>query len=142
MSADPISTLRVRKRDGSLAPYDGNEVAASIMDSARGLDDAVARATLLQAEVEITLFDGMTTDARDEAVIQVALGNAKDDPAFDTIASRIAVEIGAAVPPPVLAEATAGVRTMPAPARTASRTTRLAESRPSSHRVGALTGTP
>ena len=71
MSADPISTIRVRKRDGSLAPYDGNEVAASIMDSARGLDDAVARATLLQAEVEITLFDGMTTDALDEAVIQV-----------------------------------------------------------------------
>ena len=67
MSADPISTIRVRKRDGSLAPYDGNEVAASIMDSARGLDDAVARATLLQAEVEITLFDGMTTDALDEA---------------------------------------------------------------------------
>ena len=32
MSADPISTIRVRKRDGSLAPYDGNEVAASIMD--------------------------------------------------------------------------------------------------------------
>lgn len=93
MSADPISTIRVRKRDGSLAPYDGNEVAASIMDSARGLDDAVARATLLQAEVEITLFfDGMTTDALDEAVIQVALGNAKDDPAFDTIASRIAVK--------------------------------------------------
>lgn len=80
MSADPISTIRVRKRDGSLAPYDGNEVAASIMDSARGLDDAVARATLLQAEVEITLFDGMTTDALDEAVIQVALGNAKDGP--------------------------------------------------------------
>ncbi|WP_333907893.1 ribonucleoside-diphosphate reductase subunit alpha [Cutibacterium equinum] len=92
MSADPISTIRVRKRDGSLAPYDGNEVAASIMDSARGLDDAVARATLLQAEVEITLFDGITTDALDEAVIQVALGNAKDDPAFDTIASRIAVK--------------------------------------------------
>ena len=92
MSADPISTIRVRKRDGSLAPYDGNEVAASIIDSARGLGDAVARATLLQAEVEITLFDGMTTDALDEAVIQVALGNAKDDPAFDTIASRIAVK--------------------------------------------------
>ena len=54
MSADPISTIRVRKRDGSLAPYDGNEVAASIIDSARGLGDAVARATLLQAEVEIT----------------------------------------------------------------------------------------
>ena len=92
MSADPISTIRVRKRDGSLAPYDGNEVAASIIDSARGLDDAVARATLLQAEVEITLFDGITTEALDEAVIQVALGNAKDDPAFDTIASRIAVK--------------------------------------------------
>lgn len=92
MSADPISTIHVCKRDGSLAPYDGNEVAASIMDSARGLDDAVARVTLLQAEVEITLFEGITTDALDEAVIQVALGNAKNDPAFATIASRIAVK--------------------------------------------------
>lgn len=42
--------------------------------------------------MEITLFDGMTTEELDEAVIQVVLGNVKDDPAFDTIASRLLVK--------------------------------------------------
>lgn len=86
------TTIRVRKRDGSLVPYDGAEVALSIADAARGLDDEIARAAQIQSEVEITLFDGMTTDDLDEAVIQVALGNVKDDPAFDTIAARLLVK--------------------------------------------------
>lgn len=91
MSADR-RVIHVLKRDGTLEPYDGREVAASISDASRGLDDAVARTTQLQSEVEITLFDGMTSDALDEAVMQVALSNAKDDPAFDIIASRLAVK--------------------------------------------------
>ncbi len=81
--------IRVLKRDGSLTPYDGAEVATSIADAARGLDDAVTQAVQLRSEVEITLFDGISTSQLDEAVIQVALGNVKDDPAFDTIAARL-----------------------------------------------------
>ncbi|MCI1747348.1 MAG: ribonucleoside-diphosphate reductase subunit alpha [Acidipropionibacterium sp.] len=91
MSAE-TTTIRVRKRDGSLAPYDGAEVARSIQDAARGLDQEIARATQIQSEVEITLFDEMTTDELDEAVIQVALGNVKDDPAYDTIAARLLIK--------------------------------------------------
>ena len=81
--------LRVVKRDGSVEPYDGYEVARSIEAAARGLDDAITRATQLQAELEITLFDLISTQQLDEAVVQVALQIVKDDPAFDTIAARL-----------------------------------------------------
>ncbi len=81
--------INVTKRDGRIEPYDGYEIARSIEDAARGLDSAVARATQIQSELEITLFEKMTTEQLDEAVIQVALGNVKDDPAFDTIAARL-----------------------------------------------------
>ncbi|WP_375425443.1 ribonucleoside-diphosphate reductase subunit alpha [uncultured Friedmanniella sp.] len=86
------TTVRVTKRDGSLEPYDGYEVARSIEAAARGLDDAVTRATQIASELEIVLFDRMTTEQLDEAVIQVALGNVKEDPAFDTIAARLLVK--------------------------------------------------
>lgn len=85
-------TITVIKRDGTRAPYDGYEIARSIEEASVGLDDQVARATQLQSELEITLFDGISSEQLDEAVIQVALQNIKDDPAFDTIASRLLVK--------------------------------------------------
>ena len=85
-------TIHVIKRDGTRAPYDGYEIARSIEEASTGLDDQLARATQLQSELEITLFDGITSEQLDEAVVQVALQNVKDDPAFDTIASRLLVK--------------------------------------------------
>ena len=85
-------SITVIKRDGTTVPYDGYEIARSIEEASAGLDDRVARATQLQSELEITLFDGITSEQLDEAVVQVALQNVKDDPAFDTIASRLLVK--------------------------------------------------
>ena len=85
-------TITVIKRDGSRADYDGYEIAKSIEEAATGLPDQVSRATQLRAELEITLFDGISSEQLDEAVIGVALQNVKDDPAFDTIASRLLVK--------------------------------------------------
>ncbi len=85
-------TIHVIKRDGSRVRYDGYEIARSITEASVGLDDAVARVTQLQSELEITLFDGISSEQLDEAVIGVALQNVKDDPAFDTIASRLLVK--------------------------------------------------
>ncbi|MGA8851844.1 MAG: ribonucleoside-diphosphate reductase subunit alpha [Aeromicrobium sp.] len=85
-------SIFVIKRDGSRAPYDGYEIARSIEEASAGLDDTVARVTQLQSELEITLFDGITSEQLDEAVVGVALQNVKDDPAFDTIASRLLVK--------------------------------------------------
>lgn len=86
------SEISVVKRDGSRRPYDGYEIARSIEEASRGLDDSVTRATQIASELEITLFDGITTTQLDEAVIQVALGNVKDDPAFDRIAARLLIK--------------------------------------------------
>lgn len=86
------STIQVVKRDGSRVPYDGYEIARSIEEAAAGLPDPVTHATQLRAELEITLFDGITSEQLDEAVIGVALQNVKDDPAFDTIAARLLVK--------------------------------------------------
>lgn len=86
------SEIRVVKRDGGLQQYDGYEIARSIEDAARGLDDAIKRATQIQSELEITLFDKITTAQLDEAVIGIALQNVKDDPAFDTIAARLLIK--------------------------------------------------
>ncbi|TXL57889.1 ribonucleoside-diphosphate reductase subunit alpha [Aeromicrobium terrae] len=97
-------TITVIKRDGARAPYDGYEIARSIEEAAAGLDPgrgsgpwaengySVARATQLRSELEITLFDGITSEQLDEAVIGVALQNVKDDPAFDTIAARLLIK--------------------------------------------------
>lgn len=87
-----MSTITVTKRDGSRVAYDGYEIAKSIEEAAVGLPDPVTRATQLRAELEITLFDGISSEQLDEAVIGVALQNVKDDPAFDTIASRLLVK--------------------------------------------------
>ena len=84
--------IHVVKRDGSRAPYDGYEIARSIEEASRGLDDSVTRATQIASELEITLFDGITSQQLDEAVIGVALGNVKDDPAFDRIAARLLIK--------------------------------------------------
>jgi ribonucleoside-diphosphate reductase alpha chain len=86
------TTIRVRKRDGSLEPYDGYEISRSISHAAEGLDEQVARTTQICSELEIVLFDGITSEQLDEAVIQVALQNAHEDPAFDTIAARLLVK--------------------------------------------------
>jgi len=88
MSAD----ITVIKRDGTRVPYDGYQIAQSIEEAAIGLPDPVTRATQLRSELEITLFDGITSEQLDEAVIGVALQNVKDDPAFDTIAARLLIK--------------------------------------------------
>lgn len=82
-------TITVVKRDGSREPYDANKINLAIEKAADGLADQVAWVTQIASELELTLFDGITTQQLDEAVIQVALQNVKDDPAFDIVAARL-----------------------------------------------------
>jgi ribonucleoside-diphosphate reductase alpha chain len=84
-----VSSITVVKRNGERQPYDANQINLAIEDAAAGLDDSIAWVTQIATELEITLFDGITTQQLDEAVIQVALQNVKDDPAFDIVAARL-----------------------------------------------------
>jgi ribonucleoside-diphosphate reductase alpha chain len=85
-------TITVVKRNGNREPYDANKINLAIEDAAVGLDDSITWVTQIASELELTLFDGITTQQLDEAVIQVALQNVKDDPAFDVLAARLLVK--------------------------------------------------
>lgn len=81
--------ITVIKRDGQREQYDANKINLAIEQAATGLDPNITWVTQIASELELTLFDGITTQQLDEAVIQVALQNVKDDPAFDTVAARL-----------------------------------------------------
>jgi ribonucleoside-diphosphate reductase alpha chain len=81
--------ITVVKRNGQREPYDANKINLAIEHAAQGLDENITWVTQIASELELTLFDGITTQQLDEAVIQVALQNVKDDPAFDVVAARL-----------------------------------------------------
>jgi len=81
--------ITVVKRNGEREPYDANKINLAIENASAGLDENITWVTQIASELELTLFDGITTQQLDEAVIQVALQNVKDDPAFDTVAARL-----------------------------------------------------
>jgi ribonucleoside-diphosphate reductase alpha chain len=84
-----VVEITVVKRNGEREPYDANKINLAIEDASAGLDENITWVTQIASELELTLFDGITTQQLDEAVIQVALQNVKDDPAFDTVAARL-----------------------------------------------------
>ena len=84
-----MDSISVTKRDGTREPYDANKINQALERASRGLDDQISMVVQVATEVQLTLFDGITTEQLDEAVIQTALQNVKDDPAFDTIAARL-----------------------------------------------------
>jgi ribonucleoside-diphosphate reductase alpha chain len=81
--------ITVVKRNGEREPYDANKINLAIEHASAGLDENITWVTQIASELELTLFDGITTQQLDEAVIQVALQNVKDDPAFDIVAARL-----------------------------------------------------
>jgi ribonucleoside-diphosphate reductase alpha chain len=81
--------ITVVKRNGQREQYDANKINLAIEEASTGLHDNIAWVTQIATELEITLFDGITTQQLDEAVIQVALHNGNDDPAFDIVAARL-----------------------------------------------------
>ena len=82
-------SITVVKRNGQRESYDANKINLAIEEASSGLPDSIAWVTQIATELEITLFDGITTQQLDEGVIQVALQNVKDDPAFDVVAARL-----------------------------------------------------
>ncbi|MGH7195773.1 MAG: ribonucleoside-diphosphate reductase subunit alpha [Candidatus Saccharimonadales bacterium] len=81
--------IHVVKRDGSREAFDANKINLALVKASQGLADQVGKVVQVASEVRLTLFDGITTEQLDEAVIQAALQNVKDDPDFDTIAARL-----------------------------------------------------
>lgn len=79
----------VVNRDGSCEPFDANKLNVALVKASEGLPDQVAKVVQIAAEVQLTLFDGITVEQLNEAVVQAALQNIKDDPDYDVIAARL-----------------------------------------------------
>lgn len=84
-----MSVINVVKRDGTREPFDANMINLALVEASEGLPDQISKVVQVATEVQLTLFDGITTEQLDESVIHAALQNVKDDPDFDKIAARL-----------------------------------------------------
>ena len=55
--------ITVVKRNGEREPYDANKINLAIEDATVGLDDNITWVTQIASELELTLFDGITTSS-------------------------------------------------------------------------------
>ena len=84
-----MNGIHVVKRDGTREPFDANKINLALVRASEGLPDQIQKVVQVATELQLTLFDGITSEELDEAVIHTALQNVKDDPDFDTIAARL-----------------------------------------------------
>ena len=84
-----MNGIHVVKRDGTREPFDANKINLALVNASEGLPDQISKVVQVASEVQLTLFDGITSEQLDEAVIQTTLQNVKDDPDFDKIAARL-----------------------------------------------------
>jgi len=84
-----MSAITVVKRDGTREPFDANKINLALVQATEGLPDQISKVVQVASELQLTLFDGITSEQLDEAVIHTALQNVKDDPDFDVIATRL-----------------------------------------------------
>lgn len=84
-----MKEINIVKRDGTKEPFDANKINTAILKSCEGLPDQISKVVQVATELQLTLFDGITTEQLDEAVIQTVLQNVKDDPDYDKIAARL-----------------------------------------------------
>lgn len=84
-----MNGIHVVKRDGTREPFDANKINLALVAASEGLPDQIQKVVQVATELQLTLFDGITSEELDEAVIHTALQNVKDDPDFDTIAARL-----------------------------------------------------
>jgi ribonucleoside-diphosphate reductase alpha chain len=84
-----MSEITVVKRDGTREAFDANKINLALVKATEGLPDQISKVVQVATELQLTLFDGITSEQLDEAVIHTALQNVKDDPDFDIIAARL-----------------------------------------------------
>lgn len=86
-------SIQVKKRDGTLVPFDADRINRSIERATIGLDNSIGMVTQIATETQLTIYDGITEQEMDEATISAALQNVKDDPSYDKVATRLLLKM-------------------------------------------------
>ncbi len=82
-------SINITKRDGTKVPFNADYINRSIERAAAGLTDPVSMVTQIATETRFTLYDGITTDEMDQATINAAVQNIKEDIEYDKVATRL-----------------------------------------------------
>lgn len=81
--------INIKKIDGRLEAFEADKINQAVAAACEGLPEASAKITQIATETELTLYDGISTLELDQAIINAAVQNIKDDPDFDIIATRL-----------------------------------------------------
>lgn len=84
-----MTNITITHRDGTKELFNADHINRSIERACRGLTDEVAKVTQIATETQLALYDGVTTEEMDEATINAALQNIKEDPEYDIAATRL-----------------------------------------------------
>src|ERR1700733_3713745 len=84
-----LMSIHITKRDGTKEPFNADKINRLIERATWGLEDPIAKVIQIATETSLTMYDGMTTDEMDQATINAAIQNVKEDPAYDKIATRL-----------------------------------------------------
>lgn len=82
-------SLNVTLHDGTKEPFNADKINRSIERACRGLFDPVSKVTQIATETQLTLYDGITIDELDQATINAAVQNIKEDIEYDVVAKRL-----------------------------------------------------
>ncbi|MEK7227288.1 MAG: ribonucleoside-diphosphate reductase subunit alpha [Patescibacteria group bacterium] len=89
MFQPPLISLQITKRDGTKEPFNADKINRSIERATVGLSDPISKVIQVATETRLTLYEGITTEEMDQATINAAIQNVKDDPEYDKIATRL-----------------------------------------------------
>src|SRR6185437_15296009 len=81
--------LTITKRDGTKEPFNADLINRSIERACQGLEDPISMVTQIATETRLTLYDGITTEEMDQATINAAVQNIKEDIVYDKVATRL-----------------------------------------------------
>ena len=82
-------TIYITKRDGTKELFNADLINRSIERACQGFIDPVSMVTQIATETRLTLYDGITTDELDQATINAAVQNIKEDIDYDKVATRL-----------------------------------------------------
>ncbi len=82
-------SISITKADGTKEAFNADMINRSIERACVGLMDPISMVTQIATETKLTLYDGITTEEMDQATINAALQNVKDDIAYDKVATRL-----------------------------------------------------
>lgn len=81
--------ITITKRDGTKESFNADRINRSIERACLGLTDPIAKVTQIATETNLTLYDGITTEEMDQATINAAVQNIKEDIEYDKVATRL-----------------------------------------------------